>query len=201
MATQQRISPFFSLANLQTWLILTSLFSCGPAKESPSPRTTKDTRIAQPNSSSQDATGRSPRLSVQKSGDSKIPEPIAAIGWMEPIKLKKFNLAPNPNLEGKTLRSIVESTQAGRDDGKLCSECHNETEAAGTYGLNVPKNTVLSIQNPWESMGTDVIRRWAGEEGWAERFAGNSTKPKALRTLMQAWIKGEFNTDLNLDSD
>jgi hypothetical protein len=192
-------SKIITVFDVTMCLVFISI-ACGPEKESPSPRTGAESRYSDKLSqdrSGQDSSARSPRAQ-KKSEDSKsteVPEPQASLGWNEPIHLKTFGLAANPNVEGKTLKIIVESLTPGRDDGKLCSECHHSSEASGTYGLRIPQNGTLLIDDPWKNMGTEVFRSWAGPEGWAERFASNSTKPPALRLLMKAWRKSDFSTD------
>ncbi len=116
------------------------------------------------------------------------------LGWNEPIHLKNFKLEPNENLEGKTLRAIIESATHGRDDLKLCSECHHREEAQGDYGLNVLKYTKSNIPDPWLYFGTQGARPWAGSNGWAERFIANPTKPESIKTLLKAWARGGFET-------
>jgi len=178
-----------------TLVILILAWSCGPNKKTPSTRYSSQATKTATGKGTTPPMGRSPRHTAGTSGLDALAEPITTISWNEPIRLASFKIPANPRLEGKTLREIVESITPGRDDFKLCSECHHATEAAGTYGLEVPKNGTLDLTDPWETVGTEVIRSWAGTNGWADQFAKNSTKPASLRILMRAWGKGSFDID------
>src|SRR4051812_7827074 len=57
------------------------------------------------------------------------------LSFSEPIDSRKFGLAPNANVDGKTLAQIITSQTAGRDDAMLCSACHNSGDAQGGYGV------------------------------------------------------------------
>lgn len=111
------------------------------------------------------------------------------LGFNEPIDSRKFGLAPNRNVDGKTLAQIITSQTAGRDDEMLCSACHHSTDAQGGYGVPSAKNAVNRNLKP-----TDVLtgRTWAGSGGWAERFVKNSTKPDNLKIMVQAWINNGY---------
>ncbi len=117
------------------------------------------------------------------------------IAWNEPIRLEKLGLAPNANIEGKTLKSIISSLTFGRDDHQLCSACHNRTESAGNYGLDKDKNRSFANLDPWKIIGMNSQRSWAGKGGWAEQFAANSTKPPLLRSLMDSWREGGYQVE------
>jgi hypothetical protein len=111
------------------------------------------------------------------------------VGWNEPISSAKFGLAPNPNIDGKTLAEVVSSQKAGRDDGQLCSACHNKDDAQGGYGVPVAKNGASPNLKP-----TDMVynKTWVGPDGWAERFVKNSTKPANVKAVVQAWMDNNY---------
>lgn len=111
------------------------------------------------------------------------------VGWNEPIYSTKFGLAPNPNIDGKTLAEVITSQKAGRDDGQLCSACHYKDDAQGGYGVPVAKNGASPTLKP-----TDMVynRTWVGPDGWAERFVKNSTKPANVKAVVQAWIDNGY---------
>jgi hypothetical protein len=111
------------------------------------------------------------------------------LGFSEPIDSRKFGLAPNKNLDGKTLAQIITSQTPGRDDGILCSSCHHSTDAQGGYGVPSAKNAANLNLKP-----TDVLtgRTWVGSGGWAERFVKNNTKPDNLKIMVQAWINNGY---------
>lgn len=111
------------------------------------------------------------------------------LGFSEPIDSKKFGLAPNKNVDGKTLAQIITSQTFGRDDAMLCSSCHHSADAQGGYGVPSAKNAANLNLKP-----TDVLtgRTWVGKDGWAERFVKNSTKPDNLKIMVQAWINGGY---------
>ncbi len=111
------------------------------------------------------------------------------LGWNEPIYSAQFGLEPNKNVDGKTLAEIVSSLDYGRDDGKTCISCHNSDEALGDYGYELELDEAA-----YEMESTDVIsgRSWAGEDGWASRFSVNETKPKNVKAVFKAWMKGGF---------
>ncbi len=126
-------------------------------------------------------------LGQQKSSDATGKLTIA---WNQSIDSKSFGLAPNPNIDGKTLAQVVSSMSAGRDDGQLCSACHNREEAAGGYGLPVAKNAASINFDPNAEVGTTQKAKWKGTDGWAKRFIVNKTKPDNIKALMQAWVDG-----------
>lgn len=111
------------------------------------------------------------------------------MSWNEPIDSKKFGLAPNPKVDGKTIAQILTSQVAGRDDGQLCSACHNSGDAQGDYGVNVAKNAA----NP-EMKPTDIVygKTWVQKGGWAEGFVANPTKPANVKAVIQAWIDNGY---------
>lgn len=111
------------------------------------------------------------------------------VGWNEPISSTKFGLAPNPNIDGKTLAEVITSQKAGRDDGQLCSACHHQNDAQGGYGVPVARNGASPNLKP-----TDLVysRTWVGPDGWAERFVRNSTKPANVKAVVQAWIDNNY---------
>ncbi|HYX31739.1 MAG TPA: hypothetical protein VE954_01405 [Oligoflexus sp.] len=111
------------------------------------------------------------------------------VGWNEPISSIRLGLAPNPNIDGKSLAEVITSQKAGRDDGLLCSSCHHKDEAQGDYGVPAPKNGASPGLLP-----TDMVlnRTWVGPNGWAERFVKNSTKPANLKAAVQAWMDNNY---------
>jgi hypothetical protein len=113
----------------------------------------------------------------------------AKLGFNDPIDSKKFGLAPNKNVDGKTLAQIITSQTPGRDDSMLCSACHHSTDAQGGYGVPSAKNAANLNLKP-----TDILtgRTWVGADGWAERFVKNSTKPDNLKIMIQAWIDNDY---------
>jgi hypothetical protein len=104
--------------------------------------------------------------------------------YQERIDSRKFGLAPDPNLDGKTLAQILTSQVAGRDDAQLCSACHNKDDAQGGYGVPVAKNG----SNPGMK-ATDMIGlyTWCGPGGWADRFVATPSKPANLKAVIRAW--------------
>ena len=111
------------------------------------------------------------------------------IGWNEAVDSTKFGLAPNLHIDGKTLAQVITSQVAGRDDGQLCSACHNNAEAQGNYGVPAAKNAASPGLKP-----TDLVsnRPWVGPEGWAVRFVKNPTKPANVKAVVQAWIDNNY---------
>jgi hypothetical protein len=111
------------------------------------------------------------------------------LNFNEPIESRKFGLAPNKNVDGKTLAQIISSQTAGRDDAMLCSACHHSTDAQGGYGVPSAKNAASLNLKP-----TDIVtgRSWVGTGGWAERFVKNGTKPDNLKIMVQAWINSGY---------
>jgi hypothetical protein len=107
----------------------------------------------------------------------------------EPIDSKKFGLAPNSNVDGRTLAQIITSQTPGRDDAILCSACHHSSDAQGGYGVPSAKNAALLTLKP-----TDVVtgRSWVETGGWAERFVKNGTKPDNLKLFIQGWINSGY---------
>lgn len=118
-----------------------------------------------------------------------------SLGWDQLIRAKSFGIPVSSKAQGKTLRQIVASETPGRDDGQLCSACHNREEAQGGYGLAVDKNGFVTNLDPWEKVGTLEQRPWAGKGGWVSRFIQNKTKPAALKAVMRAWLKGGCKED------
>lgn len=126
-------------------------------------------------------------LQAAVSADAK-PQGNLLMGFKEPVYSTKFGLSPNEKIDGKTIQQILTSQVAGRDDGQLCSACHNKNDAQGGYGVPVEKNG----SNPGMKQ-TDLIygRTWAGPDGWAQRFVKNSTKPDNVKAVIQAWINNQ----------
>ncbi|MFW7378585.1 MAG: hypothetical protein ACOH5I_07260 [Oligoflexus sp.] len=123
-------------------------------------------------------------------GDRDIAGEIAlTLRWNETLDSTKFGMTPNPNFDGKTLAQIIRSEAAGRDDGLLCSACHNNEEAAGGYAVDAAPNEASPDLSP-----NDVLegRPWTGANGWAVGFINNDTKPENIKTALQAWIEGNY---------
>lgn len=107
----------------------------------------------------------------------------------EDIYSEDFGLAANENIDGKNLFEVITSQKAGRDDGQLCSACHNNEEALGGYAVD------SDIDEALDELDTDAElsgRTWTEEGGWAMRFVENETKPANVRAVIQAWIDGGF---------
>lgn len=121
-------------------------------------------------------------------GSANVQQDVT-VGWNEPLDSRMFGMTANPNFDGKTLAQIIASIEPGRDDGLLCSACHNEEEAAGGYGVEVARNQASLDLDPRD----DVYgRTWVGPGGWAERFINNNTKPQNIKAALQAWIDGNY---------
>jgi hypothetical protein len=128
------------------------------------------------------------KIMKQMEGANAVKQKVL-MGWNEPIYSSKFGLAPNPNIDGKTLAAVVTSQTAGRDDGMLCSACHNKDDAQGGYGVPSERNGASPNLKP-----TDMVynRTWIGPDGWAVRFVNNRTKPVNVKAVMQAWIDNNY---------
>ncbi|WP_141734174.1 hypothetical protein [Oligoflexus tunisiensis] len=87
------------------------------------------------------------KIMKQMEGSNAVKQKVL-IGWSEPIYSSKFGLAPNPNIDGKTLAEVVTSQTAGRDDGLLCSACHNTDDAQGGYAAPAEKNEASPALKP-----------------------------------------------------
>ncbi|HYX31893.1 MAG TPA: hypothetical protein VE954_02175 [Oligoflexus sp.] len=111
------------------------------------------------------------------------------IAWSEPIKSTKFNLAANKDVDGKTLQQIITSQVSGRDDGLLCSSCHNNIDKQGGYGVPAGRNTASPGLKPNEKVG---LYSWDTPGGWAEKFSTNATKPENLRIMVEAWMNNGY---------
>jgi hypothetical protein len=77
---------------------------------------------------------------------SGAPDPFAndtaeiwtqCVTWSRPISGDSLGFDPDPFLEGKTLGNIVGSSEVGRKDLKLCSQCHHEA-SGNKYSPPVP---------------------------------------------------------------
>ena len=112
-----------------------------------------------------------------------------SLAWDTAIRSVDFGLAPNPKIDGKTLRQVITSQVVGRDDGELCSACHNKNDAQGGYG------GLAAAYAASPSLGPNTVidgRKWSGPGGWAERFVKNPTKPANLQLMVRAWINGKY---------
>lgn len=127
-------------------------------------------------------------LAVEKITDAP-PSSQVLLGWDEPIQSVKFGIPANPKIDGKSLRQVISGSVPGRDDGQLCTACHNKDNPAGGYGGPVQANQTIQELAP--GLVIDG-RRWEGSEGWAVRFVGNTTKPLNVKAAMQAWIDNNF---------
>ena len=143
-----------------------------------------------------DARAEVARTSNNKSpGEEKSPpatEANLSLSWDEKIRAQALGIPLKSKAIGKTLEQIVTGQAAGRDDGQLCSACHNRQEAQGGYGLDVDKNENLPQLDPWQKVGTIEQLSWAGKDGWATKFISNKTKPALLKTVMSTWLKGSI---------
>ena len=111
------------------------------------------------------------------------------ISMSEPIYSEEFGMEENENIDGKSLFEVLSSQSAGRDDGQLCSACHNEDDDAGDYAVPSGPNAVLINFDPDEEYEG---KSWTEEDGWAERFVANETKPDNVRAIVQAWIDSGY---------
>ncbi|SMF62123.1 hypothetical protein [Pseudobacteriovorax antillogorgiicola] len=109
----------------------------------------------------------------------------------ETIRSTDFGLEANPNIDGKNLADIIMSKVAGRDDGQKCSACHNNSLALGGYWVESAEDEALTAIDT-SSPIADTGIAWVGDDGWAERFVNNSTKPSNVKTFIKAWIKSGY---------
>lgn len=111
------------------------------------------------------------------------------LGFQEVIDPDALGLQPGGTLEGKTLYDIVSSRVSGRDDGRLCSECHNQGRALGDYWVPSERNSILdALDANTEYAG----KAWGGSEGWTEGFIANPTKPDSLKRAFRAWKEAQY---------
>lgn len=107
----------------------------------------------------------------------------------EAIYSEDFGLDENENIDGKSLFEILTSQEAGRDDGQVCSACHNRNDSQGGYGVDSASEEALDEIDPDAEISG---RSWTEDGGWAERFVENDTKPANVRAVIQAWIDGGY---------
>ncbi len=124
-------------------------------------------------------------LKQMESANAQPASTTILLSYGEAIDSKKFGLAPNPKIDGKTIALVLTSQVAGRDDGQLCSACHNKDDAQGGYGVDVAKNGSNPGMKPTDLVGG---KTWAGPNGWAAGFVKNPTKPANVKAVIQAWI-------------
>jgi hypothetical protein len=191
-------SPIIILASLAS-LMAGGVSGCGAGTPSPQTRSRtpiSDDQRARSRIWDDEATDDDDESDGEGDGDESSAQSGNArsvtIRWAQAIDSRAFGLAPNPKIDGKSLAQIVTGQDAGRDDGKLCSECHNEARALGGYGLAVAENASVLELDPWAVVGTTFQQSWAGDNGWAEKFVSNSTKPANVKAVFRAWIRSGF---------
>ena len=123
---------------------------------------------------------------IQAENDAKGKRSIT---FAQAIDSQQLGLAPNPNIDGKSLLEIVSSQKPGRDDGRLCSSCHNKSVALGGYWVPSEADEALTQLDPTNPVAG---RAWTGADGWAVRFVNNASKPRNVQVIIQAWIEGGF---------
>lgn len=193
-------NPIIILASLAS-LMAGGVSGCGPLTSPTQPRSrtpTSDDQRSRPKTwDDYEATDEDDETDDEesdedeadaRSGDARS----VTIRWDQAIDSRAFGLAPNPKIDGKSLSEIVKGQAAGRDDGKLCSECHNEARALGGYGIAVAANSSMLELDPWAVVGTTFQQSWAGDNGWAEKFISNPTKPANIKDVFRAWIRSGF---------
>lgn len=120
--------------------------------------------------------------------DGKI-ELDLAVSWNTPLYSKFFGFPPDDRVDGKSLADVITSKTFIRNDGKLCSTCHNKVASLGDYGVPVEVNG----SNPDLGPNDEVWgKTWAGTGGWAERTAANKTKPVIIRAALKLWIQNNY---------
>jgi hypothetical protein len=99
--------------------------------------------------------------------------------------LQSTHFSPTPGgfsyISGKTISQIVNSNASGRDDNKMCSECHY------SGGPNAYRPAIA--QNAQSSFAPGNLvdgRTWRGPTGWASQFP--SWKPEQLRVMLSEWL-------------
>ena len=102
---------------------------------------------------------------------SGAPDPFAndtaevwtqCVTWSRPISGDSLGFDPDPFLEGKTLGNIVGSSEVGRKDLKLCSQCHHEA-SGNKYSPPLPSDG-SGVIHPTDLIGGTT---WAAPGGWA----------------------------------
>jgi hypothetical protein len=124
--------------------------------------------------------------------DSGNVSTICPLNWSTPIDTLHLGHPPDPLIQGKSLQSIVSSQVSGRQDGFLCSTCHNSgTQSPYVYRPNVAPGVASATIDPFVSIGGD--QGWAcGSNPWAEQFihlpATTYVKPEYLKEAFQKWV-------------
>lgn len=113
------------------------------------------------------------------------------LGWNEALNSEKLGLTANPQVDGRKLGKIIGSVISGREDGQLCSACHNNVQADGGYGTDSAPGAANAAFNPKGKFGPNG-RSWIGPGSWAEGFVTNKTKPANLQVMIQAWINSGY---------
>ena len=113
---------------------------------------------------------------------------VLFLAWDQVIDAELFGIPSTNNVHGKTLEEIISSQVAGRDDGQLCSACHNQTQSVGDYGLASEPGASLPDLDPDQLVGVVAERPWSGDAGWGQRFIQNNTKPETLKAVIRAWL-------------
>jgi len=104
----------------------------------------------------------------------------ACLDWTTTIDVFTFSDREPGDLsivEDKTIEQIVSNQVSGREDGKICRDCH--TPASGRRYL--PPAGIISP--------TQIIegRSWAQAGGWADIIQDVSIKPAHLKRLFAQW--------------
>jgi hypothetical protein len=114
------------------------------------------------------------------------------LNWTTPIDTLHLGHAPDPIIAGKTLQDIVSSVVSGRDNGALCSDCHNSQSGGNfAYRPNVAPGVASAPIDPFQFIGGDD--GWAcGGNPWARQFvnlpASVYLKPEYLKDAFNKWL-------------
>lgn len=115
----------------------------------------------------------------------------AALEWETPLEATTLGFELPPELEGASLMEIVSGQVDARGEGRSCSACHFDQ----TVTLYRPEIGQYDTQ-PFGPYDIVHGRTWAGNTGWAARFAlmGEGAfveKPIELRDAMLIWLDAE----------
>ena len=67
-------------------------------------------------------------------------------------------------------------------------KCHYDEDDPGDYGVPSVQGGVLLNFDPSEEYQG---KSWSENNGWAERFIENDTKPDTIKMVIRAWIEGD----------
>lgn len=108
--------------------------------------------------------------------------PLADLDWTTPVD----------TLGGHSLAQVVGSSATGRQDGRLCSDCHFG-DSVTFYRPHVGQGEAAEV-GPWDVLDG---RSWGGPGGWGERFVDLDSaedlndKPPELRDAVAAWLDSD----------